>query len=152
MTYNILEYVGWPPSTSLMISLRMTIIPYSLKNRNTKVRLLISILNPLINSLSPSSKSNGARFVSIRERINQRINQITINSLSNRVFPLKEKDPKKDNTTKKTKIKATSKERLCKIPRNLPSLEKPLALLQPVKITIYAPTPRKEKKHKSRVL
>jgi len=45
----------------------------------------------------------------------------------------------------KTRIKATSKESLCKIPRSLPNFEKLLALLQPVRITIYAPTPRSEK-------
>lgn len=45
----------------------------------------------------------------------------------------------------KIKIKATSKESLCRIPRNLPNLENLLALLQPVRITIYAPTPNKEK-------
>jgi hypothetical protein len=43
------------------------IIPYSLKKRKINNRLLISILNPLISSLSPSSRSKGARFVSIRE-------------------------------------------------------------------------------------
>jgi hypothetical protein len=128
-----------------MINLKTIIIPYSLRNRKTKVKLLISILNPLINSLSPSSKSNGARFVSIRERINQRINQIITISTSILMFLLKEKDLKKVKITRKVKIKATSKDKLCKIPRNLPSLENLLALLQPVKITIYAPTPRKEK-------
>ena len=128
-----------------MINLKTIIIPYSLRNRNTKVKLLISILNPLINSLSPSNKSNGARFVSMRERINQRINQTAIISTSKPGFLLKEKELKKDRITRKVKIKATSKDRLCKIPRNLPNLENLLALLQPVIITIYAPTPRKEK-------
>jgi hypothetical protein len=58
------------------------IIPYSLKNKNTNVRLLISILNPLISSLSPSNKSKGARFVSMRERANQRANHKIIISAS----------------------------------------------------------------------
>jgi hypothetical protein len=52
---------------------------------------------------------------------------------------------KKDRATIKTRIKATSKDSLCKMPRNLPSFEKLLALLQPVRITIYAPTPKSEK-------
>jgi len=128
-----------------MISLKTTIIPYSLKNKNTKVKLLISILNPLINSLSPSNKSKGARFVSMRERINQRINQRKIISTSIPIFLLKEKELKKAKITRKVKIKATSKDKLCKIPRSLPNLENLLALLQPVKITIYAPTPKSEK-------
>jgi len=123
----------------------MIIIPYSLKNKNTKVKLLISMLNPLINSLSPSNKSKGARLVSMRERINQRISQMATISTSKLRFLLKEKELKKDKTTRKVRIKATSKDRLCKIPRSLPSLENLLALLQPVIITIYAPTPKKEK-------
>lgn len=125
-----------PIKTNLIISLKTIIIPYSLRNRNTKVRLLISILNPLINSLSPSSKSKGARFVSMRERINQRINQRIINSTSKAVLLLKEKALKKERAIMKTKIRATSKDKLCKIPRSLPNLEKLLALLQPVRITI----------------
>jgi hypothetical protein len=125
-----------PIKTNLIISLSTIIIPYSLRNKNTKVKLLISILNPLINSLSPSRRSKGARFVSIRERINQRINQRTINSTSRDALLLKEKVLKKERATIKTKIRATSKDRLCKMPRNLPSFEKLLALLQPVKITI----------------
>ena len=40
------------------------IIPYSPKKRSTNPTLPISILNPLISSLSPSAKSKGARFVS----------------------------------------------------------------------------------------
>jgi len=70
------------------------IIPYSLKNKNTKVNLLISILNPLINSLSPSHKSKGARFVSIRERTNHNNNQITIISTSKGLALEKEKELK----------------------------------------------------------
>jgi hypothetical protein len=52
---------------------------------------------------------------------------------------------KKDKTIIKIKIKATSKDSLCKIPRSLPNFENLLALLQPVRITIYAPTPKREK-------
>lgn len=40
------------------------IIPYSPKKRRTNPTLPISILNPLISSLSPSAKSKGARLVS----------------------------------------------------------------------------------------
>jgi hypothetical protein len=46
------------------------IIPYSPKKRSTKPTLPISMLNPLISSLSPSAKSNGARFVSDKIKIN----------------------------------------------------------------------------------
>ena len=45
------------------------IIPYSPKKRSTNPTLPISILNPLISSLSPSAKSKGARFVS--DKINK---------------------------------------------------------------------------------
>lgn len=136
---------GFPTKTKLIINLKTIIIPYSLRNKNTKVNLLISILNPLINSLSPSNKSNGARLVSMRERINQRTNQTTRISTSRPRFLLKEKELKKDKITRKVRIKATSKDRLCKMPRSLPNLENLLALLQPVIMTIYAPTPKKEK-------
>jgi len=44
-------------------------IPYSLKNTSTNTTLLISILNPLMSSLSPSRRSNGARFLSIKHKI-----------------------------------------------------------------------------------
>lgn len=40
------------------------IIPYSPKKRSTNPTLPISMLNPLISSLSPSAKSKGARLVS----------------------------------------------------------------------------------------
>ena len=45
------------------------IIPYSPKKRSTNPTLPISILNPLISSLSPSAKSKGARLVS--DKINK---------------------------------------------------------------------------------
>lgn len=47
------------------------IIEYSLKKNNTNPALPYSILNPEINSLSPSEKSNGARLVSEIKLINQ---------------------------------------------------------------------------------
>jgi len=56
--------------------------------------------------------------------------------MSKLILFLKENELKKDKTTKKDKIRATSKDRLCKIPRRLPNFEKLLALLQPVKIII----------------
>lgn len=110
-------------------------IPYSLKNKNTNEILPISILNPLINSLSPSIKSKGARFVSIKEIINQINNQIIYisNGQLSSLFKSKVFIDIKSNKSKK--IKATSKDKLCKIPRILPSLEKELVLLKPVKIT-----------------
>lgn len=54
-------------NTSTVIIEKITTIPYSLRNRNTKVSLPNSRLNPLISSLSPSRRSNGARLVSINE-------------------------------------------------------------------------------------
>ena len=45
------------------------IIPYSPKKRSTNPTLPISMLNPLISSLSPSAKSKGARLVS--DKINK---------------------------------------------------------------------------------
>jgi hypothetical protein len=72
----------------------------------------------------------------MRERINQRVNQDTINSIFIGKLPLKEKELKKAKTTRKIKIRATSKDRLCRMPRSLPNFENLLDLLQPVKITI----------------
>lgn len=52
--------------------------PYSLKNNKTKATLEYSTLKPLTNSLSPSAKSNGARFNSAnninKKKINKKIN------------------------------------------------------------------------------
>ena len=47
------------------------ILPYSPKNRNAKSKDPYSILNPETNSLSPSAKSKGERFVSATIMINQ---------------------------------------------------------------------------------
>jgi len=47
---------------NLKMTLKKIKIPYSLRNRRTKEILENSVLNPLTNSLSPSAKSNGARF------------------------------------------------------------------------------------------
>jgi hypothetical protein len=52
------------------------------------------------------------------------------------ILLLKAKELKEVKITKKVKIRATSKDKLCKMPRSLPSLENLLALLQPVKITM----------------
>ncbi len=49
-------------NNNLNINLKRIKIPYSLKNNNTKATLENSVLKPLTNSLSPSDKSNGARF------------------------------------------------------------------------------------------
>jgi len=72
-----------------------------------KISLPISILKPLINSLSPSKRSKGARFLSIKEMIIHKINQNVIISNS---FSLKKilnpLDIIKKN--KKTKIKVIS--------------------------------------------
>lgn len=110
-------------------------MPYSLKNKKTKDTLLISILNPLINSLSPSNKSKGARFVSIKEStLHNKVHSVISSNL--RTVSLFIWNPEKYiNAEKNNKIRATSKERLCSIPRRLPNLEKALTLLQPVRIT-----------------
>ncbi len=54
-----------------LIKENIKIIPYSPKNNKTNPILLISILNPLISSLSPSAKSKGARLVSDKINKNQ---------------------------------------------------------------------------------
>jgi hypothetical protein len=61
-----------PNIPTVVMSDNTIIIPYSLKNKKTNDNLPISILNPLINSLSPSNKSNGARFVSIKDKSTHR--------------------------------------------------------------------------------
>lgn len=48
--------------------------PYSLRKSNTNPILLYSTLKPLTSSLSPSAKSKGARFSSLRTRMRYRIN------------------------------------------------------------------------------
>lgn len=69
------------PDKTTSVTILITInIPYSLKNRYTNISLPISMLNPLISSLSPSNRSNGARFVSIRARISQITAQAIISS------------------------------------------------------------------------
>jgi len=47
---------------NLKTTLKKIRIPYSLKNKRTKEILENSVLKPLTNSLSPSARSNGARF------------------------------------------------------------------------------------------
>jgi len=84
------------------------IIPYSLRNRYTNINLPISILNPLINSLSPSNKSKGARFPSIKMKINITTSQTTDTSKVINLNEEKENLDSKDKHHRKAKIKATS--------------------------------------------
>lgn len=56
-----------------MISLKQSIVPYSLKKIKTNLVEEYSTLNPLMSSLSPSTKSNGARLHSQTHLIHQRI-------------------------------------------------------------------------------
>jgi hypothetical protein len=66
----------------LVIREKIKTIPYSLKKIKTKIEELNSVLNPEINSLSPSAKSKGARFTSeIIERTQNGKRNITINLL-----------------------------------------------------------------------
>jgi hypothetical protein len=51
-----------PKKIHLVIKEKKIISPYSAKNKRTNPPLANSILNPEINSLSPSLKSNGARL------------------------------------------------------------------------------------------
>jgi hypothetical protein len=118
----------------LEINLITKIIPYSLKNKKININLPISILNPLINSLSPSSKSKGARLVSIKDTKTHKISQIKFISQAFTTHLFKENLFHCVNTMKKIKIRATSKDNLWSNPRKLPNLEKLLTVLQPVKI------------------
>lgn len=54
--------------------LNIKIEPYSARNKRTNLPLPYSTLKPLTNSLSPSAKSKGARFVSATRQINQGMN------------------------------------------------------------------------------
>lgn len=119
----------------------LNIIPYSLRKSNTNKSLPNSILNPLINSLSPSRRSNGARLLSIRQvtlhnMTHTKINSILVwDSLFNVLcFNL-------EKTTRTSTTSETSKERLCSIARILPSLENLLEPLHPIRMIEYALIP-----------
>jgi len=55
-----------PKKIKLIKTLKNNKLPYSAKNNKAKENLLYSVLNPETNSLSPSAKSNGARFSSTK--------------------------------------------------------------------------------------
>jgi len=86
-------------------------MPYSLKNRSTNTELPISTLKPLINSLSPSKRSNGARLLSIKEIVNHNVLQMKNTSILTKVL-LKKNLFKNLRTNKNTTIRATSKDNL----------------------------------------
>jgi len=70
----------------LVKNLKKIIFPYSPKNNNANPILLYSVLNPETNSLSPSAKSNGDRFVSATIVIIQKIKIILNNKIVNLFF------------------------------------------------------------------
>jgi hypothetical protein len=119
----------------LVAILNRIIIPYSLKNKKINVVLLISILNPLISSLSPSRRSNGARLVSIKIISIQQMSQVRSISLVPVISDLRRNLLLIVMMVMNLRIIVTSKESLWSIPRILPNLEKPLVLLHPVRIT-----------------
>lgn len=53
-----------------VINLIRSMFPYSERNKQVNSRAENSTLNPDTNSLSPSAKSKGARFVSAKQDIN----------------------------------------------------------------------------------
>jgi hypothetical protein len=106
------------------------------------------MLNPLISSLSPSKRSKGARFLSIKDKISQIILHLKSNSKLKLLSLFIEKELVNSKMHINIKMRATSNDKFCKIPRRLPSFENLLELLQPVKITAYALTPKTEKKIK----
>lgn len=110
-------------------------IPYSLKNTSTNRTLLISILKPLISSLSPSKRSNGARLLSIKHKIIHMNAQITEGSEHVKKL-LRFTLFKWIKVMKKAKIKETSKDNLCNIARSLPNLENTLVIPQPIITTL----------------
>jgi hypothetical protein len=110
------------------------IIPYSPKNRNTKDKLLISVLNPLISSLSPSIKSNGARLQSI---INNTPHNRKSRNLNVVVLLIKEGVVLIKNITRRILTKVTSYATLCRMLRDIPSLAKELITDQLLIITEY---------------
>ena len=93
------------------------------------------MLNPLINSLSPSSRSNGARFLSIKHRITH-INPQTIEISEQIKRLLKFTLFKWIKVIKNARIRETSKDSPCNIARNLPNLEKILEIPQPITTTL----------------
>lgn len=93
------------------------------------------MLKPLINSLSPSRRSKGARFLSISDIIIHK----TIQNKNISILKLLKLEILKvlyhNKTYTKRMINATSYDSLCKMPRILPNFEKTLTDLHPVKIT-----------------
>lgn len=131
-----------PARMVVVIAAITTTIPYSLKNKTTNKDLPISTLNPLMSSLSPSSKSNGARLFSINE-INSH-SQAQKNKISTLARFLKKKNLFRDpKANKNVTIRATSKESLCKILRIAPNFENLLVTLHPESITPYALIPNR---------
>jgi len=88
-----------------------------------------------MSSLSPSNRSNGARFLSIRHKITHKNTQIIeISEQTKRL--LKFTLFKWIKVIKNAKIKETSKDNPCNIARNLPNLEKTLEIPQPITTTL----------------
>jgi hypothetical protein len=93
------------------------------------------MLNPLINSLSPSTKSKGLRFDSIKDKNPHKINQTKSTSTDCSSSEMRKNLFLKVNILITTKKIVTSKERFWSILRSLPNFENLLVLLHPVKIT-----------------
>lgn len=98
---KILSSTNSPNTEDKIIS-----IPYSLRNKYTNIRLPISILNPLISSLSPSIRSNGARFLSIKDNKNHK--DIQTASLSKEAALFMRRLNRLEKTTINSNINATS--------------------------------------------
>lgn len=120
-------------------------MPYSLKNSKMKFKLPISMLKPLINSLSPSTKSKGARFTSIRDKSSHNTIHNKTSSKGLQVSLVKDILLYIFIININNKIIDTSNLNPCRRLRSLPNLEYLLDLLHPVKTTTYALIPNTEK-------
>lgn len=118
----------------LIIKISLKANPYSLRKRKTKSTLPSSMLNPLISSLSPSSRSKGARFLSIKHSKAHLTNHTKISSTLRERVLVRVISFVKLAVMSIMASKVTSKDRLWSMARMPPTFENPLLPPHPIKI------------------
>lgn len=102
---------------------RHKIIPYSLKKIKINPNLPNSKLKPLINSLSPSAKSKGARFISATQQIHHKGKiKIVTDNVSKKTMSSKFNLEMNNKGLNKITTSVISYLTLCLLARNLPTI------------------------------